>query len=189
MLVTHAFRAARRALGLPRGIGILLDRRTRLRLVLAVSLGLVIAALEVVALAAILPLMTLLQDPTAHSRAVTIVGDAIGTHDANHLAIAFAIIVLGLYVVKAFANIAYQWWQVGFIQHEQVKTARLLFDHYLRAPYAFHLRRTTADLVSTMNDADEVNVLGEPRDRAGRDRQATDQGPACSGRVQVGCCA
>lgn len=153
MLVTHAFRAARRALGLPRGIGILLDRRTRLRLVLAVSLGLVIAALEVVALAAILPLMTLLQDPTAHSRAVTIVGDAIGTHDANHLAIAFAIIVLGLYVVKAFANIAYQWWQVGFIQHEQVKTARLLFDHYLRAPYAFHLRRTTADLVSTMNDA------------------------------------
>lgn len=146
-------RTLRRALALPPNSGILVGKSARLRLGLAVVGALALSLLEVAALAAVVPLMTLFADPNASGRAIDVMAGVIGSRDRGHLALGFAVLMLGLYVVKALATIGLRWWQSGFINREQVRTATTLFDYYLRAPYSLHLKRGTADFVSTANDA------------------------------------
>lgn len=145
------FRFARRTFSLTPGVGVLLGRGARIRMVLAVIFALAVSLLEMGALLVIVPLMLLLQDPQAISRPIELMSRVIGTTDGAKLALAFAVVLLGAYVVKAVANAANQWWWGGFLAREQVRTSSKLLNYYLSAPYALHLQRTTVDMVNTMN--------------------------------------
>lgn len=140
-------------LGLPAGTGLLFSRATRLKLVGALCGLLLIALLEIVALAAVVPLMQVLTGYAPESDLVAAVQGALGIADPDQLAGVLAALVLGLYLVKALVTLAFRWWLLGMMAAEQIATSTRLFDYYLRAPYKLHLRRTTPDLLSTMNDA------------------------------------
>lgn len=150
-LVRLARRGVMRFLGLPSGSGILFGTQTRIRLGLAVAGSFAIALLEVLALALMVPFMQLVtggQLPAGVSSALA----QIGVVTRSQQAISLVMTVFGLYVLKAGVTVAFRWWFMGVMMREQVKTAEHLFDYYLRAPYKLHLQRTTADLLSTLND-------------------------------------
>jgi ABC-type multidrug transport system fused ATPase/permease subunit len=114
---------------------------------------LVISGLEVVALAAVVPLMQVLSGYGAQSAVVLRLQDLLGVPEPADVAAPLAGLVLGLYALKAVVTLAFRWWLLGLMAREQVGASGRLFAYYLRAPYALHLRRTTPDLLATMNDA------------------------------------
>lgn len=142
-----------RFLGVPIGMGVLFTRRTRLTLIAGVIGSSAVASLEVVAIAAVMPLMQLLSGTDIGGGIFGRVAAILGNPPRERLAAYLAIIMLVLFVLKALATVAFRWWMSGVIMREQVGTAMRLFRYYLRAPYALHLRRSTSDLMTTLNDA------------------------------------
>lgn len=152
-----------RGLKLPPGIGLLFDRLARRQLVLAVTGFVFTALLEVVALAALLPLMQLLTSNGELSGRSADVAETLGLSTGAQLAGVFAGLVIGAYVLKASFTVAFRWWWTGAIANQQVATSTKIFRYYTRAPYSFHLRRTSSDLVSTASNSVEqvyTSVVG-----------------------------
>lgn len=148
-----ARRGVRTVLGLPAGSGLLFSHGTRVRLALALVGLLVISGLEVLALAAVVPLMQVLSGSGEQSAAVQWLQQVLHLDNPNDVAAPLAGIVLGLYATKAMVTLGFRWWLLGLMAREQVGVSERLFAYYLRAPYPLHLRRTTPDLLATMNDA------------------------------------
>lgn len=141
-----------RLLGVPTGMGALFTRRGRLTLVLGVLGSAAVASLEVLAIAAVMPLMQLLSGVGVGGGVFGRVAAMLGNPPDERLAAYLAAIMIALFTVKALATVAFRWWISGFIMREQVGTAMRLLRYYLRAPYSLHLRRNTADLLVTLSD-------------------------------------
>lgn len=140
-------------LGVPAGAGILFDRAARRTLVLATLGSAAVAGLEVLALGALVPLMQLLTGVTVSGQLSEWVAALFGHPPQDRLAAYIAGLVLVVYLLKSVSTVAFRWWLSGALTSTQVDTAARLFDYYLRAPYAVHLRRSAADILRTLNDA------------------------------------
>lgn len=140
-------------LGVPEGAGILFDRAARRTLVLATVGSAAVAGLEVLALAAMVPLMQVLTGVSVSGQLSDFVSGLFGHPSQSRLAAYIGVSVLVIYLLKSLATVGFRWWLSGALTTTQVATATRLFDYYLRAPYALHLRRSTADILGTLNDA------------------------------------
>ncbi len=139
--------------GVPPGISVLFSPATRRRLVVSMGGSLLVAGLEVVGVAALLPLLQLVTGVDKRSGALGWVWRHTGEPDDRRLALLIALVVFGAFVLKALVTVAFRWWMLGFISAQEGETAVLLLRRYLAAPYWMHLQRNSADLVRTMNDA------------------------------------
>lgn len=125
----------------------------RLKLALAM-LGSALAALaDAAGVLAILPLMQLI---TGESREAGILGFAsavFGHPSDSALAMYLAAVTFGAFLGKGILSIAFRWWALGFVAHEEAATSVRLLRYYLAAPYGLHLRRGSPELLRTMIDA------------------------------------
>lgn len=112
-------------------------------------LMLVGAALETVGVSAVLPLMTImgneafLEEHPELSEAVA----GFGIYSQNELVLAFAVVLIVVYVAKnAFMGFE-AWMQIRFSMENQIFYARQMMGEYLLRPYLFHVNHNSAYLM------------------------------------------
>lgn len=138
---------------------VVLDRRTKLGLVYSTVGSAAIAALDMVAIALVLPLVNLAAETGDDHVVVRWLTSAIGTEDRPTLTLWVAGLVVGLFVIKDLLSVAFVWWMAGFKAFNRVGTSSRLLRYYLRAPYTENSARSSADLMRTMGDG-VIQVYG-----------------------------
>lgn len=129
------------------------DRRTKQKLGLASVGQLVISTVDMLAVALVLPLVDLATGAPTQSGAVGFVSRTLGQPDRGTLTIILTVSVVVLFVLKDLGSLAFTWWVIGFNFRERVKVSSRLLEHFLTTPYTAVSRRSTAELVRTMNDS------------------------------------
>ncbi len=140
-------------LRVPSGFGLLFTGPTRRRLVLAFVGSAVAALAEAGGVLAILPLMQVLTGTDGDSKMVQWISDVTGDPSRERLIAYLGALVFGAFLAKDLFTIAFRWWMLGFVYQQDAETSERLLRHYLAAPYREHLRRNSAELIRTMNDA------------------------------------
>jgi len=129
----------------------LFDRQTKQRLALALGGSVIVAAMEAVAVIAIIPLTDLLTKNT-QSAGLTRLRDILGAQSDAQLAARVAGLVLLGFTLKGVIALAIRWWSQGFLLEQANRTSGQLLRYYLDAPYSLHLQRGAPDLLRTLND-------------------------------------
>lgn len=146
-------RSAARLLGIPPGAGILFGRAARRRLALGVLGSVLVALVEVAAVATVLPLMQILTGQGAQSSVVRGLRAVLGDPSDGALAGILAGFVLCAFVARALLTLTFRWWLLGVLMRQEVDTATALLRYFLGARYRLHLERSTAEFVRNVNDA------------------------------------
>lgn len=129
---------------------VLLDRRELWRWIALVPLAVVVAGFETVGAAAIFLLVRLLADP-AHAQ-LPVVGGLFRGPVTQTTMRTFAGAVLAFYLFRAAALVAIEFVQEHVVQATSARLAVRLFVRYLYAPYPFHFRRTSAELIQRVHE-------------------------------------
>lgn len=137
----------------------LLDHQQRSAAVLLLILMFVGMLLETMGIGLVIPALGIMMNhdliekyPEAASLLVTL-----GYPDQSRMIAATVLILAGLYAVKATFLAFLAWRQSLFVYGLQERLSRRMFAHYLRQPFAFHLRRNSAQLIR--NATVEVTTL------------------------------
>jgi ATP-binding cassette, subfamily B, bacterial PglK len=77
---------------------------------------------------------------------------ALHIDDAKQLLVVFGLGVACLFVVKSVYLVFLYRWMFRYIYQKHVKLTRQVLTGYLRAPYAFHLQRNTAELIKATTE-------------------------------------
>lgn len=117
-----------------------------------VLISLVLALIDMVGLAAMVPLTQLLVDPTTTSGAGGVIAGIFHTTDPGTLIPLFALCVAGLFMVSSVLTIAFRWWQLGRANRIGARAATELLRRYTDEPYAVHRTRSKADIYRNVND-------------------------------------
>ena len=130
----------------------LLDRATKVRLLIACGAMLFLSLLEALAFVALIPLMQLLTAPDMQttSSSVKFASDLFGNPSPEHLALILAVITVGVYIVKSFAAVGILRWATTFALAEETEMLHRLMGTYLSAPYEMHLERNSNEFVRTL---------------------------------------
>ena len=151
-------RTIRTALGL-------LDRRARRGWVALALLSVVAAGAEALGAAALYAFIRIVGEPAA-AFAIPVVGTLLaparGAGDRG-VVVAATLALAVFHLAKNGFLAALAWRQHGWAAHARATLARRVFEAYLGAPWAFRLRRNSADLirnVTTAVDATFRHVLG-----------------------------
>jgi len=132
----------------------LLDRGARRRLVIALLGSLVVAGLEIIGLGLVLPLLELLTSSDGGGgTGVEFMSDLLGNPSQDRLELVLAIVVIAAFALRTLLTIVLRWWTLGFTLQSEARLSARLLDLYLRAPYRYHLRRNSAELVRTIESA------------------------------------
>ena len=136
-----------------KALGLLFSRSTGARLLLANIGTIALAFADAVGVLLVMPLMQLLTGSPQDQGTLGFISGLLGDPPRNTLAIYLAVITFGTFLVKGTLAICFRWWVLGFISKQDAATSTRLLQYYLEAPYGLHLRRSSADLIRTMNDA------------------------------------
>ena len=122
----------------------------RIRLVFVVLGSVLVAGLEMVALASIIPLVSLLTSGELGSPALEGLLARFGAVTVPEQTVAFAVVIVLAFLLKAILVLAFRWWTMGFTNQNLIRTSATLLRYYLRADYGLHLTRTVGTLVNNV---------------------------------------
>ncbi|WP_295016563.1 ABC transporter ATP-binding protein [uncultured Micrococcus sp.] len=135
---------------LPDGTQYLVDKPMRVRLGFVVVGSILVAVLEMAALASILPLVNILTTGTPGVAVLEGVLQGWGVSTTAGYAITFAGVVVLAFFLKAVLVLSFRWWAMGFTNRNLIETSSKLLRYYLRADYGLHLTRTVGTLVNNV---------------------------------------
>ena len=136
-----------------RQLNVVLDRQVKMRLIVAAAVSTVIALLDTIAIALVLPLMDLATGSEAESGTTALVSDLLGDPAPRTLALVLTTVVVGLFILKDLTAIAYSWWFAGFKAFNQVRLSSQLLQNFLTMPYTQVAGRSSSEMIRTMSDA------------------------------------
>lgn len=136
--------------GLRAAMKIMADVSGRRRLVVAFLGSLVTAALELMGVGLVLPLVIAVMDPDAASALPGVLADLVPRSYDRAAAAILAAAVVAVFALRAAVTLAFRWWLHGFVNAGEARLATRLMDAYMRAPVLFHRRRNSADLVRVL---------------------------------------
>ena len=145
---------------LPEGTQYLVDRPMRIRLVFVVLGSVLVAGLEMVALASIIPLVSLLTSGELGSPALEGLLARFGAVTVPEQTVAFAVVIVVAFLLKAILVLAFRWWTMGFTNQNLIRTSATLLRYYLRADYGLHLTRTVGTLVNNVTGTSSMAYTG-----------------------------
>jgi ABC-type multidrug transport system fused ATPase/permease subunit len=133
----------------------LLDRKERTNAVTLVFLMLVGVLLETLGVGLVIPALAIMQQGNIGARYPRLqpILSLLGNPTQSQLLLGAMLALVGIYVVKNSYSVFLTWRQTRFAFNFQTELSERLFTLYLRQPYAFHLRRNSAQLMT--------NVTGE----------------------------
>lgn len=148
------------ALGLPPGLGALFSPSTRRRLALAGVGSVGLSLLDTIGVLATLPLFQMVAGVPVDEGALGRVSTVTGVTDPERLVLLVCVFVIAVFVTKSVLAFFFRRWQVHFLADQQARTSADMLRRYLSAPYAFHLQRTPAELLRTVNDGIAMTYTG-----------------------------
>lgn len=113
---------------------------------LAVVGSVALALLDMIGVAAMLPLMTLLTTGDTSAGVVSQIGDFFGTHEVQALVLLLATLVAVCFVVKSVAAVLFRWWLLGHTATLTAEAAVELMRRYVLSSYATHKKRNVAEI-------------------------------------------
>lgn len=114
--------------------------------------SLVLAALDTIGVAAMVPLTQLLTG-TTDSWLVEWLSDRLGTSDLSSLVPVVAALITLVFILKSVAAIAFRWWLLGRTTRISALSSAELARRYALAPYADHRARRTSEIYRNITDA------------------------------------
>jgi ATP-binding cassette, subfamily B, bacterial PglK len=127
------------------------DEPTARRLRRAFGLACLLAPVEVLALALVVPLLALFTGENGQMSGVTEdFADFIGTEDPQTLALVLGVAVIVLFIARAAATLALRRWTLGVLAAAERDVTVRLLDGYLREPYQRHLKRNSSEVLRTL---------------------------------------
>lgn len=136
-----------------RRLAALLGPSARWKVLAATAASFVISTLDALAVALVLPLVELAAGTGASSGVVEAVSRVLGTTEPERLTMLLVMLLVALFVLKDLASIALNWWMLGFNFQQRLRLSQFLLNHFLTSPYTQVTRRSSAELIRTMNDA------------------------------------
>lgn len=130
-----------------------LDRPARVRFVAFALFSVLVAVIEAVGVATIIPLTELLVAGDGSESSMRQVDRFIDVSTPGEAAAVLALVVLLAFTVKAVAAIALLRWAIGNSLRQEARIARRLFGRYLTAPATYHLDHNSAEIQRTLNEA------------------------------------
>jgi ATP-binding cassette, subfamily B, bacterial PglK len=130
---------------------LLFEPRERLRAVALLMMMMIGAGFEALGVGLVMPFIALLADPSSVTKMPVLAGLLEGSSEATIL-MWMGLGLLGVYVIKNGYLALMYYVQFRFVFHNQVRLSRRLFASYLERPYAFHLRRNSAELLRNVNE-------------------------------------
>jgi ABC-type multidrug transport system fused ATPase/permease subunit len=118
--------------------------------VLAASL--VLAALDTIGVAAMIPLTQLISGTADDSASIAFLSSTFGTDDPSVLIPIVAAFIALLFLVKSSAAIVFRWWLLGRTSRVGALVATEMMRRYLLAPYARHRTRRMSEVYRNIND-------------------------------------
>jgi ABC-type multidrug transport system fused ATPase/permease subunit len=146
-------RAGGRVLGFPPGVGALLSRAVRRRLLLSIAGSVLVSGLDMLGVLALLPMMQFIAGSPPDQGALGAVRGLLGEPSDTALIGALAGMVAGAFITKDIVAILFRRWQLRFMAEQEVEVSRRLFKGYLVGPYAWHLVKNTSDKLWTVDYA------------------------------------
>jgi ABC-type bacteriocin/lantibiotic exporter with double-glycine peptidase domain len=125
-------------------IGILFSRSTRVRLFFVIGGYVLLSLLDMIGVAAIVPLMTILGGGNYQSGIIGALWNSLGKPEPALLTTVIASAAVGAFLLKGIFGILFRWWSLGFLTRQQNETAIGLMRSYLVAPYSLHRDRSMA---------------------------------------------
>lgn len=74
--------------------------------------------------------------------------------------VAFAVVIVLAFLLKAILVLAFRWWTMGFTNQNLIRTSATLLRYYLRADYGLHLTRTVGTLVNNVTGTSSMAYTG-----------------------------
>ncbi len=118
-----------------------------------VVVSVVLAALDTLGIAAMMPLTQLITGADADSGVLAVIAGIAGTSDPTVLIPLVAATVAVLFIVKSLAAIAFRWWLLGRTTRVSADAATALLRGYVLAPYAAHRSRRLREIYRNITDA------------------------------------
>lgn len=132
----------------------LLSPRDRMRWATLVPLGLAVAVIEALGGAVVASLVAVLSDPQmllSHPRAQPFVA-WLPTDGTRDLLIAVTLLTAGVHVLRTLLAVFATWWQARLLVTSVASLSTRVLRGYLSAPWLFHIRRNSAELMqNTLN--------------------------------------
>ncbi|WP_341359326.1 ABC transporter ATP-binding protein [Georgenia sp. M64] len=129
------------------------DRRTKQKLILASVMSIAIALLDTIAIALVLPLVNLATGAADDAGSAGFVSRLLGDPEPQTLTLILTIVVVALFILKDLGAMAYTWWMAGFKAINRVDLSSRLLRHFLTSPFTVVARRSSSEMIRTMNDA------------------------------------
>jgi ABC-type multidrug transport system fused ATPase/permease subunit len=137
-----------------RDAGVLLSRPTRVRLLFALTGSIITAGLDMLGVAAFIPLMQLLTGASPQDGPLGWVTSLLGGDtDQRRLAIIIATAIVVIFSIKGTLTILFRWWQLGFLASQEIETSVQLLRGFMRSPFTIFRQRNTADMLRILGDA------------------------------------
>jgi hypothetical protein len=118
-----------------------------------VVLSILLAALDTLGVAAMVPLTQLITGADPTSGALAVISDVVGTTDPAVLIPAVAGMVTVLFVVKSAAALVFRWWLLGRTTRVSALSSAELMRRYVLAPYSDHRARRLSEVYRNITDA------------------------------------
>jgi ABC-type multidrug transport system fused ATPase/permease subunit len=128
-----------------------LDRQAARRIAAALAATLLLAPIELVAVALVVPLLDLFSGGADLSSGITgRLADWTGVDDPNDLALLLGAVIVLLFVVRSVTTLVVRWWTLGTLFDAERDAASRLLRGYLDEPYERHLNRNSAEILRTL---------------------------------------
>ncbi|WP_145000870.1 ABC transporter ATP-binding protein [Kocuria rhizophila] len=115
--------------------------------------SLVIAGLDMLGVAATLPLMQLVAGGDLESGFAAVLARWLGTTDTATVIVAMAAVVAGAFLVKSLLTIAFRWWLLGHSTMLAAEAGAELFRRYMSSSYMDHRGRRLSEVHRALSAA------------------------------------
>lgn len=112
-----------------------------------------ISFMDMLGVAAILPLVQLMMGGDTTSGYLGAISSALGDPSRTTLLVLVAGALVLAFVIKAVASLAIKWWSSGFVLRREVALSAQLLERYVREPYLDHRRRKLPEIIRDTQDA------------------------------------
>lgn len=130
-----------------------LDRHARVRFAAYALFSVLVAVIEAIGVATIIPLMRLLVGDDGANSVIRQVDRFVNVSTTGQAATVLALVVLIAFTGKAVAAIALLRWAIGNSLQQEARIARRLFARYLTAPATYHFSHNSAEIQRTLNES------------------------------------
>ena len=125
---------------------------TRAKVVLLIVGTTISSLLDVLGVLAMVPLMSaMVGDTTASATGAGVLAFLLPAPGSESYIFVAAGLVAGAFALKAGFGIAFRWWSLGLLAHEQVRVTADMMRRHLMAPYSLHRQRGYAELTNVLN--------------------------------------